>query len=177
VVPPTKDRSVKLRSLDLEIIRCVQADPRSSFARIASELGAPESTVRHRLNRLVQSGIVEFATMTNPLRLGYQIWAMIEVQTEMSKVESVAQRVAAAPEVTFVAITTGSYDILVAAVFRSNEELLEFVTGRLSRIPGISRTTTSSVLKLVKRTLSVRLPPVAALDGNARRQLPPRRRR
>jgi len=118
----------------------------------------PESTVRHRLNRMTRLGIIEFTALTNPLHLGYQIWAIMEIQAALPKIRSVAQQLAAAPHVNFVGITTGSYDILAAAVFRSNRELLDFITNRVSKIPGIIRTSTSSVLEVVKRTMSFEFP-------------------
>jgi len=159
-----------LRALDLDIIRCLQDDARSSVAGIAGRLGVPESTVRHRLNRLVRGGVVEFATLTNPLHMGYQVWVLIDVQTELRRTRAVAQRIAAAPEVYWVGITTGSHDLHVGAVFRSNAELLDFVTGRLSKIPGIVRTSTSSILELIKRSYTIRLPDPAARKGAGRRR-------
>lgn len=153
---------VSLSVLDIGIIRCLHADARRSVASIAHELRIPESTVRHRLNRLVRRGVIEFAALTNPLQLGYQIWAIIEVQAELRKIRPVAQRLAAAPEVYFVGITTGGYDVLAGAVFRSNDALLDFITRRLSGIPGIVRTFTSSVLQVVKRTMSFPLPEAEA---------------
>jgi Lrp/AsnC family transcriptional regulator for asnA, asnC and gidA len=142
--------SVKLAPADVEIIRSLQGDPRGSVARIASRLAMPESTVRHRLNRLVRQGLIEFTVMTNPLQLGYQIWAIVEIQAEMPKIRA------------------------VAAVFRSNQELLDFITRRLSRVSGIVRTTTSSVLEVVKRTPTFIAPGDGATNGRAPRS---RRRR
>lgn len=151
-----------LGRLDLDIIRCLQDDARSSFARISGKLGVPESTVRHRLNRLTRDGVVEFATLTNPLHMGYQVWVLIDIQTELRRTRAVAERIAAAPEVYWVGITTGTHDLHVGAVFRSNEDLLDFVTGRLSKIPGIVRTSTASILELIKRSYTIRLPEPAA---------------
>lgn len=150
--------AVRLTSADVGIIRCLHQDPRSPIAKIADQLRMPESTVRHRLNQLVQRGVVELVALTNPFQLGYQIWVLIEIQAELGKLRSVAQKLGRAPEVYWLGITTGSYDILAAAVFRSNEELLDFITGRLSRIPGIVRTSTSSVLEVVKRAMTFGLP-------------------
>ncbi len=166
--------SAKLAPADVEIIRSLQGDPRGSVARIASRLSMPESTVRHRLNRLVRQGLIEFTVMTNPLQLGYQIWAIVEIQAEMPKIRAVAKSLADAPEVYFVGITTGGYDVLAAAVFRSNQELLDFITRRLSRVSGIVRTTTSSVLEVVKRTPTFIAPGDGATNGRAPRS---RRRR
>lgn len=143
---------------DIRIIGCLNEDARSSVAKIAARLDMPESTVRHRLNRLVDEGIIEFTAVPNPLHLGYQIWAIMEIQAELSAVRSIARHLAAMPEVYFVGITTGSYDILLGAVFRSNDELLEFMTGYLPKIDGIVRTTTSTVLDVVKRFLTFDVP-------------------
>jgi Lrp/AsnC family transcriptional regulator for asnA, asnC and gidA len=149
---------LQLAPADLGIIRCLNDDPRSSVAKIAAHLRMPESTVRHRLSRLIRHRIIEFTAVANPLQLGYQIWAIIEIQADLRKMRAVAQQLAAAPEVYFVGLTTGGYDILAGAVFRSNDELLEFMTGALARIPGIIRTSTSSVLQVVKRSLTFGLP-------------------
>ena len=159
-----------LGALDLDIIRCLQDDARSSVVGIAGRLRVPESTVRHRLNRLVKGGVVEFATLTNPLHMGYQVWVLIDIQTELRRTRAVAERVAEAPEVYWVGITTGTHDLPVGAVFRSNEELLDFVTGRLSKIPGIVRTSTSSILELIKRSYTIRLPEPAIRKAPSRRR-------
>jgi Lrp/AsnC family transcriptional regulator for asnA, asnC and gidA len=157
----------KITPVDVGIIRSLHRDARKPLVKIASELGVPESTVRHRLNRLIQHGMVEFAAVTNPLRMGYQIWAVIEIQGQPSKLRAVAEQLAKVPEVYFVGITTGDYDILVNAVFRSNAELLHFLTTRLARIRGITRTSTSTLLDVVKRTLALSFPEPLAEAGTS----------
>ena len=127
----------RLAPIDVRIIRALHANARSSMSKIASRLGMPESTVRHRLNRLVRLGVIEFAAIVNPLQLGYQIWAQFHVEVELARMRSVAQRLARARQVYFVGIATGGYDVLVGAVFRTNEELLDFITGPMAKVPGI----------------------------------------
>jgi Lrp/AsnC family transcriptional regulator for asnA, asnC and gidA len=149
---------LKITPLDVGIIAALHRDARKSFVKIAQQLKVPESTVRHRLNRLVRHGVLEFAAVANPLRMGYQIWAIIEIQAEPTRIPGVARQLAKAPEVYFVGITTGRCDIFVGAVFRSNGELLEFLTTRLAAIRGITRTSTSMVLDVVKRSLALAVP-------------------
>lgn len=165
------DGVVRLSEADVSIIECLQKDARSSVAGIAKSLRMPTSSVRHRLQKLVKDGVVQFDAMTNPLRLGYQVWVMIEIRADIAKLESVAHRLASAPEVYLVYIMTGRYDILVGAVFRTNEEFLEFITAKLAKMPGISRTSSSSVLRLVKRSMSFPLP---HSPGNRRSTKPQR---
>jgi Lrp/AsnC family transcriptional regulator for asnA, asnC and gidA len=127
-------------------------------AKIAGELGIPESTVRHRLNRLVQRGVIQFTVLTNPLEHGYRISAMIQIQAELRRVRSIVQKLAGLPEVYFVGIMAGAYNIHAGAIFRSNEELVDFLTQRMGKIPGIVHTSTSTVLELVKRSWTFPFP-------------------
>src|SRR5688572_2964249 len=158
---------LKLRPIDHRIIDSLRKDPRSSAAKIAARWKVAESTVRLHMNRLVESRIVDFALVTNPLQFGYQNWVMVNIQTEMPKIRAVATQLAAIPEVYFVGITTGGYDIIAAAVFRSNTDLLDFITRRLAKIPGIVRASTSSILDLVKRGLAFGVTDAPAPNGHA----------
>lgn len=164
----------QLAPIDVRIIRALHANARSPMSKIAARLGLPESTVRHRLNRLVERGMIEFAAMVNPLQLGYQIWAQIHIEVELSRIRSVAQLLARAPEVYFVGIATGGYDVLVGAVFKSNKELLDFITGPMSKVPGILRTSTSSILEVVKRSMTFPLPEDVVPGRRCRRPRPRR---
>ncbi len=165
----------KITPVDVGIIGSLHGDARKSIVKIAEELGMPESTIRHRLNRLVRHGILEFAAVTNPLLMGYPVWAIIEIQGEPSRIRSVARQLARAPEVYFVGITTGRCDIFASAVFRSNEELLDFLTTRLAKIQGITRTSTSTVLDIVKRALALSAPEPRGAQGRSPKT--PRKRR
>lgn len=159
--------ATELTAADVGIIRSLQRDARCSIAKIAAHLGMPQSTVRHRLNRLVKAGVVQFTAATDPRKLGYHMWVIIEIQADLSKLHAVAQQLATLPEIHFLSITTGGFDLLATGVFRSNNDLLEFITHRLSAIPGIVRSRTGIILELVKRTIAIGLPegPVPSSDG------------
>jgi Lrp/AsnC family transcriptional regulator for asnA, asnC and gidA len=147
-----------LAPIDIRIIQCLHESARSPGSRIATKLGVPESTVRHRLNRLVRLGIIEFAAVVNPLQLGYQIWAQFHLEVQLPKIRSVAQQLARRPEVYFVGITAGGYDVLVGAVFASNAEILNFMAGPMAKVPGILKVSTSSILEVVKRVMTFQPP-------------------
>ena len=83
-----------------------------------------EAAVRARTNRLIEKGILQVVGVTDPLKLGFQQWAMIGVRVEASRLIEVAEEIAAFPETDYVVVTAGSYDILVEAVAEDNEALL-----------------------------------------------------
>lgn len=140
-----------LDKIDVGIIAHLHKDARASAKAIADDLGIPESTVRNRLGRLVSSGVIEFVALTNPLRLGHSVWVMMEIEVESRRIRHVAQDLSKIPDVYFVYITTGSFDVFAGATFSTNEEMVDFLTNTLSKVEGIVRVNTRTILEVHKR--------------------------
>jgi Lrp/AsnC family transcriptional regulator for asnA, asnC and gidA len=129
-----------------------------AVSNIADELKIPASTVRHRLNRLVDNEILQFAAVTDPLKLGYPVWVLIGLHVELERVRNIADRLAVFSEVYFVGIATGGYEIILSAIFRSTDELADFLINRMPTIPGIIKASTYQYLAFTKRQMN--LPPL-----------------
>lgn len=149
---------VLLSEADLSIIRCIQNDARCSLAKVADAVGMPESTVRHRLNGLMKRKLIEFAVVTNPLMIGYSVWAVFEIQVKPQRIRPVAQLLAKIPEIHIVGIVTGRYDIYASALFRDNTELLDFITGPIAQVPGIIHISTTNMIEIIKREVTFGVP-------------------
>jgi Lrp/AsnC family transcriptional regulator for asnA, asnC and gidA len=141
-----------ISELDKRIIEHLQQDGRRPFTQIAAELGVSEAAVRARTNRLIERGILQIVGVTDPLKLGFQQQALIGIRCESSKLIEVAEAVAEFPEVDYVVITAGTYDLLIETVCEDNEALLSFLADRLRRIDGIRETETFVYLKMMKQT-------------------------
>ena len=145
-------RAVDVSELDKRIIEHLQQDGRRPFTQIASELGVSEAAVRARTNRLIEKGILQVVGVTDPLKLGFQQWAMIGVRVEAARLIEVAEQIAEFPETDYVVVTAGSFDILVEAVAEDNDALLQFLSERLRKIPGVRETETFVYLRMVKQS-------------------------
>jgi Lrp/AsnC family transcriptional regulator for asnA, asnC and gidA len=77
---------------------------------------------------------------------------MIGIRCEASKLMAVAESVAAFPEVDYVVITAGTYDIVIEMVCEDNEALLRFLVDRLRSIDGVRDTETFVYLRILKQT-------------------------
>jgi Lrp/AsnC family transcriptional regulator for asnA, asnC and gidA len=169
-------------ALDARIIRLLQGDGRLANTEIARRLGVAEATVRNRIERLLQERVIQVGAWADPLKIGYQTYAMIEIQVKPPYIVKVAERLAQMPEFYFVGICTGAFDIYAGAVVRSVDDMYELTTRRLAHVPGIVRTSTSNVIRLVKRDYSYPIPdfeaeaPGAMPPRGARRRRPPRSR-
>jgi len=138
--------------LDKRIIEHLQQDGRRPFTQIAADLGVSEAAVRARTNRLVERGILQVVGVTDPLKLGFQQMAMIGIRCEADRLMSVAEEVGKFPEVSYVVITAGSYDILIETVCEDNDGLLRFLAERLRTIDGVRDTETFVYLRLIKQS-------------------------
>ncbi|HEY7522049.1 MAG TPA: Lrp/AsnC family transcriptional regulator [Candidatus Limnocylindrales bacterium] len=145
-------RGEEVSALDKRIIEHLQQDGRRPFTQIAADLGVSEAAVRARTNRLVERGILQVVGVTDPLKLGFHLQAMIGIRCEAEKLLSVSDAVAAYPEVDYVVIAAGSYDLLIEVVCEDNESLLRFLTERLRTIDGVRDTETFVYLRMVKQT-------------------------
>jgi Lrp/AsnC family transcriptional regulator for asnA, asnC and gidA len=146
-------RSVdEISDLDKRIIEHLQEDGRRPFTQIAAELGVSEAAVRARTNRLVARGILQIVGVTDPLKLGFHQQALIGIRCERDRLIEVAEAVADFPEVDYVVITAGTYDLLIETVCEDNNALLTFLAERLRRIDGIRETETFVYLRMVKQT-------------------------
>ncbi len=140
-----------LDATDAKIVRALQRDGRQRNTEIARALGLAEATVRKRVERLLRGQVLQIAAWVDPLKVGYQHYAIIEVEVRPAALDRATQRVAALPEAYFLGVCAGSHRLVAAAVFRSNEHFHEFMTTRLARVPGIRRTSTLNVTRIVKR--------------------------
>jgi Lrp/AsnC family transcriptional regulator for asnA, asnC and gidA len=144
-------RPDELSPLDKRIIEHLQQDGRRPFTQIAAALGVSEAAVRARTNRLTEHGFLQIVGVTDPEKLGFQ-QALIGIRCDPGKLLDVAGRLAELPEVDYVVVTAGRYDILIETVAEDNEGLLRFLNDRLQRIDGVRETETFTYLRLVKQT-------------------------
>ncbi len=143
---------------DRAIIRLLQKNARISYAELSRATGIPESTVRRRMERLQQRGIIEFAMLAEPSRLGYDIRAMIGLRVELTRLDEIAATLRKLDEVNFAAFLTGSFDIMIQVVVQSQEALVAFLTQKIARIDGVRSTETFVMPWVIKPVTSWVLP-------------------
>lgn len=152
----TPKRSKPLVTLDdvsKAIIEQLQQDGRRSYAAIGKVVGLSEAAVRQRVQRLIESGVMQVVAVTDPLELGFARQAMVGIKVT-GPLEPVADSIAKLDEVDYVVVTAGSYDLLVEVVCESDEHLLDLISARIRTIEGVAATETFMYLDLRKQTYS-----------------------
>ena len=136
---------------DCQIIRLLQKDGRISNTTIAEKLGISEATVRARLKRLIEDQVIQIVAVSNPLKLGFEIVGVINIQVDIKKAENVIKELKELKELWYIVVTTGSSDINVEFNLRSLDELHILLLEKINKIDGIIRTDTSLIMRFIKR--------------------------
>jgi Lrp/AsnC family transcriptional regulator for asnA, asnC and gidA len=139
-----------LDELDFAILDCLQEDGRMSFTVMAEKLNVSVGTVRTRMNKMVEDGTIHFIGRVDPDKVGFHCYAHIAVYVRpATQREQIAQQIMQEPEVSFLALTSGEYDLEVNVMCRDNDHLVEFVN-RISGIQGVYQTKTTLYFKVYK---------------------------
>ena len=142
---------VAIDSVSRAIIEQLQSDGRRSYASIGTAVGLSEAAVRQRVQKLVDSGVMQIVAVTDPMQVGMARQAMLAIEVN-GNVEAVADELAKIDEVDYVVITAGSIDLIAEIVVEDDQHLLDLVSTRIRAIPGVLRTESFLYLKLVKQT-------------------------
>lgn len=137
-------------NLDLQILKALQEDGRTPFTQIAKKVGVAESTIRTRYASLVERGIVQTIAVIDPFSVGYNSPALIGISTESGAINSVAQTLEQMPEVSYLVLTLGGYDLMVEVFCRDREHLTDLITNQIQAIQGVRSTETLVIGKIFK---------------------------
>ncbi len=147
---PVRSRARGIDELDRKIIKMLQGDGRLSNTEVARSLDITETTVRKRIARLLDERLISIVAVPTPEATGMTLSAIMGVSAELPAIREVASIIRTYPEVRYVGLSAGRYDLIVEAFFADQEHLLEFVTGKLGKLSGITNLETSIILKVVK---------------------------
>jgi Lrp/AsnC family transcriptional regulator for asnA, asnC and gidA len=141
-----------LDETDRAIIEHLQHDGRIPYTRVAAAVGLSEAAVRQRVQRMVDSGTLQIVGVTNPLSLGLRRMAMIGVRTA-GPTDDIAKTLQAMPDIDYLVITAGSFDLMCEVVVGDDGQLLD-LTNRIRGVDGVVSTETFIYLDLVKQTFA-----------------------
>jgi Lrp/AsnC family transcriptional regulator, regulator for asnA, asnC and gidA len=145
-----RSASANLDETSKRIIEQLQEDGRRPYAAIGKAVGLSEAAVRQRVQRLLDTGVMQIVAVTDPLQVGFTRQAMMGIRVSGDMTE-VADLLAAMAEVDYVVVTAGSFDLLAEVVCEDDDHLLELITQRIRTIPGVASTETFVYLSLRKQ--------------------------
>jgi Lrp/AsnC family transcriptional regulator for asnA, asnC and gidA len=139
-----------LDETDRAIVNYLQYDGRMPFTEIAAELDLSEGAIRRRVKQMIDTGVLQIVGIVEPQLLEWNAAGMIGVNVQSGQIEEAAQRIAQFPEVTYLFMASGGFDLFVEAYCRDRQHFVSFLSDKLQKVPGVERTETFMILKMYK---------------------------
>lgn len=129
----------RLDETDNKILDLLSMDSRLSYAELGRLVNLSRVSVRERVNKLIESGIIErFSVIINPKKVGLNLSVFFEIDVHPHKLEEVAKALAQNNHVLSVNQMTGPSRIHAHAALRDNIHLQQFLVQAVYSLPGIN---------------------------------------
>ncbi|MFN3945788.1 MAG: Lrp/AsnC family transcriptional regulator [Allosphingosinicella sp.] len=140
--------------LNQQIIGLLQQDGRMPYSTIAAQVGVSEGTVRNRVRQLLDDNVISIQAEALPDAFGYKFNAVTFIKVAAgTHVDSVAKRLSAVPEVYYLIMTLGRFDLGVATYHKSQDDFREFLTTHCYGHSDVAEIENNLVLKVHKMKL------------------------
>jgi Lrp/AsnC family transcriptional regulator for asnA, asnC and gidA len=143
-------RPSSLDDVSKAIVEQLQIDGRKSYSDIGRVVDLSEAAVRQRVQKLIETGVMQIVAVTDPIQMGFTRQAMIGVRTT-GDARRVADALSEIPAVEYVVLTAGSFDIMAEVVCTNDAELLDLLHGEIRILPGVLETEVFTYLQLKKQ--------------------------
>ncbi len=140
-----------LDEVSKKLVEELQRDGRRSYAALAKSVGLSEAAVRQRVRRLLDDGVMQIVAVTDPLTVGFSRQALVGIKA-VGDLRAIAAKLSSLPELEYVVVCAGSFDLLVELVCEDDEHLLRLLDESIRAIEGVRETEAFVYLRLVKQT-------------------------
>jgi DNA-binding Lrp family transcriptional regulator len=143
-----RDKSRGIDAIDQRIVDVLRVDSRVSVSELATRVNVSRANAYQRLDRLTSDGVIRrFTVDVDHRALGHTITALILMDINQHAWRAVEDEVMELPGVEYVALTTGTFDVVVLVRAPDMDTLRDVVLERLQSMPAVRSTQTSFVLE------------------------------
>lgn len=144
------DGPMQMDEIDRMILECLREDGRMNVATIARRVKVAQNTIKRRIERMEEVGGMRIVPVIDPDQVGLDDCIYVGIKVESKRLDEVSGLIRAMPEVRYLALTTGPWDLLAEAFVGSRKHMADFLLRSVGELPGILSTETFSVLKIAK---------------------------
>ncbi|MCT4557591.1 MAG: Lrp/AsnC ligand binding domain-containing protein [Pelagimonas sp.] len=145
-----------LDRFDRAILNALARDGRISVTDLARKIGLSKSPTQARMRRLEAEGVIKgYRAMLDPIRLGLDHVAFVEVKMERTReqaLEAFNAAVAQIPEIEQVHLIAGNFDYLLKVRTANMNRYRQVLADKISTLPGVASTSTFVAMEAVKES-------------------------
>ena len=146
--------SQKPDNVDRSILRELQKDGRLTTQELSGRIGLSPSPCARRIKQLeTESYITGYSALVDEAKMGFGFSVFISVRLDQQvddRLVSFEREIAQCPEVVDCWLMTGGLDYLLRLAVADMNEFEHFLTGRLTKIPGVASIESSIPIRRVK---------------------------
>jgi len=136
----------KMNKLDNTLLNFLKKNGRASISSIAAELNLTRTTIRTKINKLINNGeILGFTIITKSDVQSPPVRGLVMIQIEGTGARLIQKKLVALQQVKAVHTTNGKWDIIVDLGTQSLDELDEILT-KIRKFSGVKNSETSLFL-------------------------------
>lgn len=166
-MPKNTNASIKIDKNDREIIRLLQEDPRRTNADMARIIERSESTVKNRIDRMIDHGVISIHAQLNPRAFGYRHFFSVGMKVAPDHCDLLAQKLLGMSEVVYIGRALGRFDVMVDLVLQDTEHLNELLLQIVKSIPEVLAYESIYILEIKRLSYDWQLPKSLGDDDSA----------
>lgn len=151
-------KNIKIDEIDRRILRELQRDGRLTTQELSERVGLSPSPCARRMKILEENGLIlGYSALIDESKLGYEVSVFVSVRLDQQIDEALKTfeaTIISYPEVVDCWLMTGNRDFLLRVSTENLVEFEEFLTSRLTKIPGVASIESSIPLRRVKGTMA-----------------------
>jgi len=143
-----------LDSVDMQLLKMLNANARASLSEMGREVGLSISGVRKRVKLLEKSGMIKgYTTVIDPRKFGRGVLAFVNIEVDARGVRDVIKTLSRCHEVCELHQTTGGHALLAKVRTKDIENLKKFVDDRISVFDSVKSVRTTITMDTFKESL------------------------
>ena len=137
---------MKIDEINISIINHLR-DGRIPFKKIADDLHVSEGTVRARVKKLQEEGVLEITGLVDPEAIPDNYLVMVGVKLKDMDLVSKGEEFSKLHGVVSVCVVTGRFDLILMVMLSKNFGMVEFYTDEVSKVENVRSVETFVVYK------------------------------
>ena len=137
---------MKIDKMNLELIKQLR-NGRKSFKTISEELSVSENTIRARVSKLAEEGVLEISGLVDPESLPGHGAVIVGVKLQSMDLIKKGEEFSKLRGVVSVSVVTGRFDLILLVLLKEGFGLLEFYTDEVAKVKGVQSVETFVIYK------------------------------
>jgi len=136
--------------VDLKILELLKANSRMSFNEISHSVGKTEATVRRRVKKLTEEGIIRKFTIDYAIDNKPRTRATVKVEPDFKEIKRILKELLEIEEITNIWRLSGDCGLFMKVEIPSIEQFNPLIEEKISQIKGIKIVETCFITDVIK---------------------------